>query len=122
VTTTELQFKLTDRLSEPVTIDWEKAAYVDLWGTKHRVIHQGVRLTEKDKPQAPTHLAAGDCIDEMVYPSDLVAGSRAFEDWRLNPLLPLSQDARGLLLAHLRVAVAGNHCQFDQAISIHHPN
>jgi len=57
------------------------------------VIHGETKLTEKDKPQAPRVLDAGATLDTTLYPADQVIGSRIFEDWRLNPLLPLSQYA-----------------------------
>ena len=94
VTQRELRFRLTNRASGPLVIDWERATYIDLSGNKHRVIHQGVPLAEKDKKQKPTHLEAGASVDEMVYPADLVAGSRVFEDWRLNPVMPLPEYAK----------------------------
>jgi hypothetical protein len=93
VTQKELRFRLINRLPEPITLDWEKVTYIDLSGNKHRVIHQGVPLREKDKKQKPTRVEAGAALDEMVYPADLVAGSRVFEDWRLNPVMPLPQYA-----------------------------
>jgi hypothetical protein len=93
MTQKELRFTLANRLPEPMTIDWERVVYVDLSGGKHRVIHKGVLLRDKDKKQEPTRVAAEATLDEFVYPADLVAGSRVFEDWRLNPVMPLSQDA-----------------------------
>jgi hypothetical protein len=93
VTPMELRFVLRNRTSEPLEILWNDAAYLDLASESHRVVHRGVPLTAKDKPHPPTTILPMCSVDEMVYPVDRIAGSRVFEDWRFNPLLPLSQFA-----------------------------
>jgi hypothetical protein len=95
VTPMELRFSLRNRTNDPLTILWNDAAYLDLAGAPHRVVHRGVPLTAKDKPHQPTTIAPMSSVDEMAYPVDLIAGSRVFEDWRFNPLMPLSQFAAG---------------------------
>jgi hypothetical protein len=91
VTPMELRFGLRNRTNDPLTILWDAAAYLDLAGESHRIVHRGVPLAAKDKPHPPTTIASMSSVDEMVYPVDLIAGSRVFEDWRLNPLMPLTQ-------------------------------
>lgn len=88
-----LFFILANRSRQAIQIDWEKVAYIDLSGKKHRVIHQGVALAEKDSKQSPGVVGAGASLDSSLYPADMVAGSRIFNDWRLNPMLPLTQQA-----------------------------
>lgn len=88
-----LSLQLMNRSSQTLQIDWERVVYIDLAGKKHRMIHQGVDLKKKDSKQAPTSLIPGASLKNRLYPADMVAGSRLFEDWRLNPFLPLSQDA-----------------------------
>jgi hypothetical protein len=88
-----LHLHLVNRARQRATIDWEKIVFVDLGGTRHRVIHGETKLTEKDKPQAPRTVDAETTLQTTLYPADQVMGSRIFEDWRLNPLLPLSQYA-----------------------------
>ena len=61
-------------------------------------------------------------VTGAVYPADLVAGSRVFEDWRLNPVMPLPEYAKdyrwrtfGLLLP---LQAAGKEQQYLLTIRI----
>jgi len=88
-----LSFTMTNLSRESWLLDWERVVYVDLDGIKHRIIHQEVPLGRKDEKQKPAAINAGAKFTSRVYPADMVAGSRIFEDWRLNPFLPLTQYA-----------------------------
>jgi hypothetical protein len=50
----QITFQLQNRSGFPIKLDWDQMAYVDFDGSSHRVIHQGVRLIQRDAPQSPT--------------------------------------------------------------------
>jgi hypothetical protein len=68
----QLQFSLENKTNTPVIIDWDKVSYVDLSKEAHRVIHSGVRLLDRDKPQAPTTVPPNARLKDVISPSDYV--------------------------------------------------
>jgi hypothetical protein len=91
VTNEQLEFTLKNKTQEPQTINWDEVSYIDLDGTAHRVLHKGVKLMDRDKPQSPTVIPPGTRIDDVIEPSDSVQWSSVINDWTHNPLLPPSQ-------------------------------
>jgi len=87
----ELDFTLSNKTPEPQTINWDEVSFVDLSGTAHRVLHQGVKLIDRDKPQSPTVIPPGAKINDLIAPSDAVRFSSLINDWQRDPLLPPSQ-------------------------------
>ena len=55
------------------------------------MLHQGVKLADRDKPQSPTVIPPGAKINDLVAPSDGVRFSTVVNDWEHDPLLPPSQ-------------------------------
>jgi len=91
ITNEQLEFTLSNKTQEPQSINWDEVSYVDLSGTAHRVLHKGVKLVDRDKPQSPTVIPPGARIDDLIEPSDSVQWSSVINDWEHDPLLPPSQ-------------------------------
>jgi hypothetical protein len=91
VGTKQIGFTMQNKTDNPISIDWNQISYIDLSGTAHRVIHQGVKLIDRDKPQAQTVIPPTAKIVDFVYPADLVTWRE--NDWEELPLLPPSQEA-----------------------------
>lgn len=87
----ELDFTLSNKTQEPQTINWDEVSFIDLSGTAHRVLHLGVKLIDRDKPQSPTVIPPGARINDLIAPSDAVRFSSLIRDWQRDPLLPPSQ-------------------------------
>jgi hypothetical protein len=65
----QIGFELTNRSGRPIIIIWDECAFVDQAGRSHRVIHEGVRLLEKDKALVPTLVPPGAFIRDLFYPA-----------------------------------------------------
>jgi hypothetical protein len=87
----QLQFILGNKTQEPQTINWDEVSFIDLSGTAHRVLHAGVKLEDRDKPQSPTVIPPGAKINDLVAPSDFVRLNTTINEWVHDPLLPPSQ-------------------------------
>lgn len=87
----ELDFTLSNKTQEPQSINWDEVSFIDLSGTAHRVLHQGVKLVDRDKPQSPSVIPPGAKINDLIAPSDAVRFSSLINDWEHDPLLPPSQ-------------------------------
>jgi hypothetical protein len=79
----QLRFSLLNKTESPIAVPWDKVSYVDQSGGSHRVIHEGVRLVDRDRPQAATTVPPTARLDDFIYPSDYAGSDRS--------LLPLHQ-------------------------------
>jgi hypothetical protein len=89
----QLGFTLRNKSDEPIEIYWDKASYVDTNGNSHRVIHKGVKLADRDAPQATTMIPPSAKWDDFVVPSDSVEWLSIIHDWTNHPMLPPTQRA-----------------------------
>lgn len=88
-----MEFTLVNKLQQPITVEWDRCAFVDADGVSHRVIHAGVRLMNRDQPQAPSVVGALGRIEDLIIPTDYVA----FVDgrWINRVYLPIDPAAKG---------------------------
>lgn len=69
----QIGFELANRSSVAIKIIWDECAFVDQAGRSHRVIHEGVRLLDRDKSVAPSLVPPGASIRDMFYPASYVS-------------------------------------------------
>ncbi|MGO9273225.1 MAG: hypothetical protein ACLQOO_23815 [Terriglobia bacterium] len=81
-------FELHNKTQEPLTISWDQCSYVDGTSRSHRVIHEGIKLEEREKPQAPTIVPPGSTIQDSFYPSDSITLIGPDVGWMYRPFLP----------------------------------
>jgi hypothetical protein len=74
----QVGFELLNKSQAAIRILWDECAYIDPTGRSFRVIHQGVRFVDRDKPMASTVVPPGASIRDLVYPASSVTwtGSR----------------------------------------------
>jgi hypothetical protein len=65
-------FSLRNRSDAPIQLDWNLVSFVDIDNKAHRVIHNGVRLDDRDKPQVPSVVPPEASIDDQVISVDSV--------------------------------------------------
>jgi hypothetical protein len=100
----QLAFDLLNKSDSPVKILWDNAAYVDISGQSRRVIHRGVKLVDRNSPQAPSVISSKDRLNDIVYPSDHVS---YYGNWSQRPMFPCLREGyactdsdRKLVAAH----------------------
>ena len=84
----QIVFLLRNQTESPIRLDWDQMAYVDFDGSSHRVIHQGVRLMQKEAPQPPSTVAPGSSVQDFIYPSDRVSWNSTISEWMQAPIWP----------------------------------
>jgi hypothetical protein len=86
----QLGFDLLNKSDSSMKVVWDEAAYVDIGGQTHRVIHNGVKLAERNSPQPPSVIPSKGRLNDMVYPSDNVSysSSRYSGGWSQVPMFP----------------------------------
>ncbi len=69
---TQMAFSLENRTEQSIKIPWDEAAFIDESGRSHRVMHAGVRLDDREKPQAPSVVVPKGLLKDIVAPTDYV--------------------------------------------------
>ncbi len=90
-TPNQVSFVLTNKTNHSIRIIWDEAAYVDEEGISHRVMHEGVKYIDREKPQPPTVVVRKATITDLVFPTDNIQYvSRGDKMWHKSPLFPTS--------------------------------
>ncbi len=77
-------FDLTNKTDHSIKIIWDEAVYINRQGQSMGVIHYGIKYTEKSRPQAPSVVARGTTLSDVVFPKNYV--SWGYESWVESPL------------------------------------
>lgn len=101
-----LQLELLNTESGAVLIPWDLAALAGPGGRTYRVIHRGVRLMDRNAPQAPSVIPPGEVLDDFVFPVDLIHYSGWYRGWTYREFFEALQPGQEFTL-HLPVQVDG---------------
>ncbi|WP_027358146.1 hypothetical protein [Desulforegula conservatrix] len=80
-----ISFNITNKSGGRIKLDWDSFSFVDVNGAAHRVIHSGVRIIDKEKPQAIAIIPPSAQISDSIYLSDYIESSKI---WENKPLFP----------------------------------
>lgn len=84
-------FTLSNKTGNTIKIIWDEAALVDQNGFSHRVIHSGVKYTDRNNQQQPSIVIRKGTIQDFVFPSDNIEYVEGqYGGWREIPLFPAS--------------------------------
>lgn len=93
----QFSFVLKNKTDEPMDIDWNKVAFVDIGGESHKVMHSGVKYIARNEPLAPTTVPPSAKLEDIVFPADYVYYSEGeYGGWRELPLFPDGEKALAL--------------------------
>ena len=71
-----------------IQIIWNESVYIDENGRSNRIMHKGVKYSEKSKSQPPTIVPRGVTITDTIVPVDNISYSIVGSGWTIEPLLP----------------------------------
>jgi hypothetical protein len=83
-----LNFVLTNKTKDTMTLPWDNACITGPDSAVHRVFHAGVKIIDRANPQAPSPIPAGSKLNDMFFPTDLVSwgGSMGWVNASLFPI------------------------------------
>jgi hypothetical protein len=86
-----LDFSLTNKLQNPLTINWDSCAFVDPGGDSCRVVHSGIKHGNTESHQVPSVVAGGADFTDMLLPTDNIHWDNSANNnvgaWKYIPLL-----------------------------------
>jgi hypothetical protein len=94
-----LEFLLENKTDSSIKIIWNDAAYVCEKGDSHRVIHSGVKYSQRNRHQLHSDIGQKSTLKDYIYPADYMSYTddnwveRPWWSgrWEGRPLLPNSQ-------------------------------
>jgi hypothetical protein len=92
-------FDLKNKTSHSLKIIWDEAVYIDTEGKSHRVLHEGIKLMQKDNPQTPTVIARNGTISDAIFVSDyfILSGYKWINIDLLNDFASLENSSDNIL-------------------------
>lgn len=80
----QIGFTLFNKTSSPMRVIWDECAFIDQAGRSHRVIHEGIRFIERDRPMAPAIVPPGAQLVDLFYPASYITWTgREWQQQRL---------------------------------------
>ena len=69
----ELSLELLNKTGQSLKIPWDESAYVDISSHSHRVVHSGVKFSDRNSSQPPSIVPSKGRLADFLYPSDLIS-------------------------------------------------
>lgn len=83
----QISFALANKTESSMKILWDQAAFVDVNGTSHRVMHSGVKYIDRNVSQPPSIILRKTTLNDIVVPTDNIYYDGG---WREIPIFPAS--------------------------------
>jgi hypothetical protein len=88
----QFNFTLKNKTQYTIKINWDDISYVNYNGYAQRMMHAGVKYTERNASQPSTMIPKGATISDLLQPTDNVywVNSTRYTSggWRSTPLIP----------------------------------
>ena len=97
-----IAFSIQNKTDHSIKLPWDESAFIDQNGSSHRVMHSGIKYTDRANPQAPSIIARKTSIEDIVFPTDYVSWEEGSDysagDWKESSFFP-DHDFHGTYLA-----------------------
>ena len=87
----QIPFLIKNKTNRPITIDWDSSTFINPSSESCRIIHAGVKLTDRNAAQPPTIVASNSKLSDILIPSDNIHWVDGTQNtaghWAEDPLL-----------------------------------
>lgn len=92
----QFDFSLTNKTDHTIKINWDDISYVDMNGNVGRMMHSGVKYTDRNNIQPATSIPRKASVTDILLPTDNVYwASGQYGGWRETPLIPYTYSNGG---------------------------
>lgn len=84
----QFSFKLTNKSQNSIKVVWDDAVIVDYSGSTSKVMHSGVRYSQRDASQPASTIIRGASLDDIACPTSNVRYSDLLKDWVTDSMYP----------------------------------
>ena len=93
ITATNIGLILANKTGTPITVDWERAIYVDAFGKSHRIKPEGASYSHAKQPLLPAVVNPATEMSYNFLPTDYNYYNRLTNRWISTSLLPDAPEA-----------------------------
>jgi hypothetical protein len=94
---TMFEFLLENKTNSPMKIIWNEAAYVCEKGDSHKVIHAGIKYSQRNRYSLPSDIEQKSTLKDYIYPADYM--SYTDDAWVERPMFSGRWEGKTLLPA-----------------------
>ena len=87
----QFSFSLKNVSTNTIKIIWNEAAFVNHKGITCKIMHQGVKYSQRESDQPPTSIIRDASVEDMAVPTCNVRYSDTLEEWVIDSMYPLDQ-------------------------------
>lgn len=87
-TSEKFSFSLKNKSDNSIKIIWDDAAFVDYSGNTSRIMHSGIKYSQKEASQPSSIIIKGATLDDVACPTANVYYSTALKDWVTKSMYP----------------------------------
>lgn len=93
---TMFSFLLKNKLDHSMKVVWDETVFVDENGGNHKIMHSGIKFTDRGNSQSPTVIIKGGKLEDLIYPIDYASwrdGSYDYSSpggWDEHTILPFT--------------------------------
>lgn len=81
-------FSIKNNTQYSIKIIWDEAVFVDLKGSTSKIMHNGIKYSERENSQSPSTIIRGASLDDIAVPTRNVFYADNLKDWRIQSMYP----------------------------------
>lgn len=97
-TAKQFGFLLENKSDHSIKIVWDETVFVDENAGNHKIMHSGIKFTDRGSSQPPTVIVKGGKLEDLIYPIDYASWrdgyygkySSSAGGWDENPIFPFT--------------------------------
>ena len=87
-TSEKFNFTLKNKSDNSIKIIWDDAAFVDYSGNTSRIMHSGIKYSQKEASQPASTIIKGASLDDIACPTANVYYSEILKRWAIKSMYP----------------------------------
>lgn len=123
-TSEQFYFTLKNISANTQKLIWDEAVFVDYNGSSSKIMHNGIKYSQKEAAQPASTIIKGASIDELACPISNVYYSETGKEWRIKSMYPNPTDNKQVqLMLPIQIKDVTNEYifVFDLKYEFNHP-
>ena len=99
VTKDRFNFELKNKTNHTMKINWDEVTYIDATGKAKRVIHQGIKYSERDREQPSSIIPRGTRVTDCLIPTENIYMHNYWNKWTQHNIISIESSSKEKLIS-----------------------
>ena len=101
--TNQLDFELENLSGHTLKINWDDISYMDAGGNVSRIMHKGIKYSERENSQGSISIPKGGRLSDIIVPTSNVSflSAGSYSKWYQKSLIPCYYDNKAAMQADI---------------------